>query len=252
MSNRDRTESPEELGLETEEQTLSLQRLSEAYAELLSPDAVATASERPEEEEEAVQDEEDADQEYDYEEEEEWTTLEVDVSPRTILEAMLFVGNPNNSPLTVERVTSRLRGVGSDEVAELVRDMNAAYEAEGRPYGIVSSGVGYRMVLKDKFAPVRDRFFGRVREARLSQAAIDVLALVAYNQPVTRDRVDKLRDKPSGAILTQLVRRQLLRIERTEDKPRTVHYYTTERFLELFGLGDLKDLPQTQELDRGL
>jgi segregation and condensation protein B len=75
------------------------------------------------------------------------------------------------------------------------------------------------------------------------------LSVVAYNEPLTADEVSRLRGAPSGAVLTQLVRRRLLRIERAETAPRTAHYRTTPRFLELFGLGCLADLPTSQELD---
>ena len=75
------------------------------------------------------------------------------------------------------------------------------------------------------------KFYGRVKEARLSQAAVEVLAVVAYRQPLTRDEIDALRGRPSGGLLAQLVRRQLLRIERPEDRPRQPKYLTTDRFL---------------------
>ena len=96
---------------------------------------------------------------------------------------------------------------------------------------------------------MRNRFYGRVREATLSQAAIDILALVAYNQPITNERVSRLRGHPSGSILAQLVRRQLLRIERPDEMPRTPIYHTTPRFLALFGLESLEELPRSQELE---
>jgi len=73
------------------------------------------------------------------------------------------------------------------------------------------------------------------------------LALVAYHEPLTRDEVGRLRNTPSGAVLSQLVRRQLLRQERSEAAPRVVRYRTTQRFLDLFGLESLADLPQSQD-----
>ena len=173
-----------------------------------------------------------------------------ELSPRTILEAMLFVGHPQNQPLTSREVAALMRGVRPAEIDELVRELNAAYDAEGCPYTIVSEGAGYRLSLRPQFAPLRDRFYGRVREARLSQSAVDALAIVAYNQPVTRDDVDRLRGKPSGGILAQLVRRDLLRIERPEERPRKPRYFTTERFLDVFGLDNLNDLPQSNDLER--
>jgi segregation and condensation protein B len=172
-----------------------------------------------------------------------------EISPRSILEAMLFVGSPDNQPLSAQQAAAAMRGVGLEEVHELVAELNRQYAENCCPYHIISQGAGYRLVLRDEFAGLRDQFFGRVRQARLSQAAIDVLAIVAYNEPLTAEDVNRLRGTPSGAVLTQLVRRQLLRIERPEESPRTPRYFTTQRFLDLFGLQSLDDLPQSQELD---
>lgn len=172
------------------------------------------------------------------------------ISPATIFEAMLFVGDRNNEPLTAARAAELMRGVEPEEIPGLVDALNRQYEAAGCPYYVANEGPGYRLALAPAFHPLRDRFYGRAREARLSQAAIDVLAIVAYQQPLTADEVSKLRGMPSGHVLSQLVRRQLLRIERSSDKPRVTRYYTTDRFLELFGMENLEDLPQSEDLDR--
>jgi len=172
------------------------------------------------------------------------------LSPKSILEAMLFVGHPQNEPLTARQVASLMRGVLPDEVDELVRELNAQYAAESAPYAIISEGPGYRLALRDELAPLAEQFYGRVREARLSQAAIDTLAIVAYHQPVGTKEIDELRGKPSGHILSQLVRRQLVKIERSSEKPREARYRTTPRFLDLFDLESLEDLPRGQDLER--
>ena len=169
------------------------------------------------------------------------------ICPRTILEAMLFVGNRDNQPLTPRRAAELMRDVEVDEIPTLVEELNRRYDETGAPYQIVGEGDGYRMRLRGDFSSLRNRFYGRVREARLSQAAIDVLALVAYRQPLTSEKLQKLRGKPSSHILSHLVRRGLLRIERPGSKRRTPHYYTTERFLRLFNLQTLDDLPRSEE-----
>ena len=83
---------------------------------------------------------------------------------------------------------------------------------------------------------------------RLSQSVIDVLAVVAYNQPVTRDQVDKIRGRSSGSVLNQLVRRELLSIEPGKTDPKVRYYSTTDRFLDLFHLEEIADLPQSHEV----
>jgi segregation and condensation protein B len=169
------------------------------------------------------------------------------VTPRAIVEAILFVGHPENEPIPGERIARLLRGVEPREVDQLVRDLNDEYEAAGYPYEIASAGAGYRMQLRSEFADTRNRFYGRLRQARLSQAAVDVLAIVAYYQPVTQQQVDRMRQARSGRILAQLLRRGLLRVELEPDSPPARRYRTTDRFLELFGLDSLDSLPRSED-----
>jgi segregation and condensation protein B len=166
------------------------------------------------------------------------------ISPRSILEAMLFVGNRTNEPLSASRAAELMRDVTADEIPPLVAELNRRYQAESAPYYIAGDGAGYRLVLRREFHPLR---YGRIREARLSQAAIDVLALVAYQQPITGEQIHRLRSRPSSHVLAHLVRRGLLRLERPEPNRRTPHYYTTDRFLRLFNLASLDDLPRSEE-----
>lgn len=164
-----------------------------------------------------------------------------DLSPRSIVEAMLFVGTPDGRPLTAREMAALMRGVRPAEVDELVRELREQYAANNCPYEIVSEGAGYRMQLRPQFARIRDKLQGRTRLARLSPAAIEVLSLAAYKGPLTAEEVTDLRGSPSGHLLAQLVRRRLLSIDRSSGKPR---YAVTQRFLDLFGLDSLEDLPQ--------
>ena len=127
------------------------------------------------------------------------------LSPQAILEAMLFVGNRDNEPLT-RQAAELMRGVDPGEIADLVAALNRRYEAGGRPYQIISDGPGYRLTLRKGYEAIRRQFYGRVRETRLSQAAVDILAIVAYQQPITAEQVSQLRGRPSSRALSQLVR----------------------------------------------
>lgn len=174
-------------------------------------------------------------------------TDEGEISPRAIIEAMLFVGDPENRPLAARKIASLLRGVSPREVNQCVTELNQRYEEDETPYRIAGDAAGYRLRLTGKFEDLAKAFHGRMREARLSQAAIDVLSLVAYRQPITRQEVDKLRGSPSGGILNQLVRRRLLALDRSSGETRRPQFRTTDRFLDLFSLEELADLPQAQE-----
>ena len=172
-----------------------------------------------------------------------------EICPRTILEAMLFVGNRENRPLAASRAAELMRGVEPEEIAALADELNRRYSVNRCPYHVTHVGSGYRLVLREAFDPLRNRFLGRVRQARLSQAAIDVLAVIAYQQPLTSEQVSQMRGKPSGHVLSQLVRRGLLRLERRDPKRRIASYSTTDRFLKLFGLESIDDLPRSEDLD---
>ncbi len=170
-----------------------------------------------------------------------------EVTPRSILEALLFVGSPTNKPLSSRYVASLMRGVRTAEIDALVQELNAEYERRNCPYQVLEEAGGYRLSLREEYDRMREKFFGRTRQAKLSPAAIEVLAAVAYNEPVTAEEVAKLRGAACGPILAQLVRRQLVRLERTQTKPRKTVYWTTDRFLALFGLESLGDLPRGED-----
>ena len=170
------------------------------------------------------------------------------ISPETIVESILFVGCPPDEKLNSRKIAAVLRDVSPKEVTSIVKKLNQKYESENAPYRIHSAANDLRMEMvpdDPELEMVRNQFYGEVRVARLGQSAIDVLAVVAYNQPVTREKVDQIRQKPSGSILNQMVRRELVMVETTDEKPRKKLFLTTDRFLDLFGLESLDDLPQT-------
>jgi segregation and condensation protein B len=174
----------------------------------------------------------------------------VDLNPRTILEAMLFVGNRDNRPLSAFRAAEKMRNVSPEEIDDAVIALNRDYRQLGCPYTILKESDGYRMVLRPEFDPILAKFYGKIREAKLSQQAIDTLAVVAYRQPISADDVQKIRRQPSSALLNQLVRRGLLGVEREiRDKKRIILYQTTNRFLELFQLDSIGDLPVSEEIN---
>jgi segregation and condensation protein B len=169
-------------------------------------------------------------------------------SPAQILEALLFIGG---SPLTPEKAITAIRGLHAAQFTEAIAKLNRHYRLQGRPYSIQSTDQGYFLALRGRFKSILDHLYGQKREAHLSSAAIDVLSLVAYRQPVTKHEVDGIRGLDSGALLRQLVRRRLVTVvRRGESGNREVCYGTTARFLELFRLGSLDDLPQTQDLQK--
>jgi len=237
-----------------EVEAISLEDLARAFAEALGEDAAepvpSAESEPPESDAQAPIADEDA-----APAEEEPilagpTGGEQDaryVNPAGVLEALLFVGDPDGKPLNPTYAAELMRGVTPAEVARLAAELNERYRRRGCPYRIVFEAGGYRMRLLEEYAELRSAFFGPARPIKLSRQAVEVLSVVAYRQPVTVQEVNTLRGKPSGAILAQLVRRDLLSVSHEGGGPnarKAARYRTTRRFLELFGLESLDDLPQ--------
>lgn len=169
-------------------------------------------------------------------------------SPQRIIEAILFVGG---LPLTAERAAEAIRGLTPAQFLEAIETLNHAYRHQGRPYAVQARDNGFVLELRTKYRVVMERLYGSVREARLSPQAVDVLSLVAYRQPATKQEIDTIRGTESGSLLRQLVRRSLIAVvQRGEAQEKEVRYGTTARFLKLFGLQSLDDLPQTQDLQK--
>ena len=171
------------------------------------------------------------------------------LSPRMIVEGMLFVGNADGRPLSSREMAAHIRDVSPREVETLIDELNEIYASTDTAYRITSEGKGFRFVLDAEFDAVRQRFNGRVREAKLTPTAIEVLSVVAYRQPINAEEVTKLRGGQSYKLLNQLVRRGLLCLERPESSPRKPIYHTTDRFNTLFRIGSPQDLPSSEDLD---
>jgi segregation and condensation protein B len=166
--------------------------------------------------------------------------------PREVIEAVLFVGG---HALTTRRLSQMFGeretpGQIDHEIAEL----NSIYNAEGRPYQIDFGEGGYRLVLRPEFEPVRDSVFGAgPKDVKLSQDALEVLAFVAYRQPTTVEDLQEAGKEKAGGLVRQLLRRQLIALQR--DEQGVVCYSTTPRFLDVFGLRSLDELPFPEDLE---
>lgn len=173
-----------------------------------------------------------------------------EISPRTVVEAMLFVGRPDGSPFSARELAAAMRGVSPAEIEAAVAELNAAYECDDAPYHILATEGGYSLQLRDELHRMRDKLSTRNREAKLTPSAVEVLSIVAYNQPTTVDAVSELRGAPSGPVLQSLVRRKLIRVDRPTEQGATPQYTTTDRFLRVFGLETAAAMPRSEELEK--
>jgi segregation and condensation protein B len=125
------------------------------------------------------------------------------------------------------------------------------YEQEERSFTIEEIGGGFRLYTRPEYAPWVSRLKRREKEFRLSPAALETLAIVAYRQPVLRAEVEKIRGVDVGGALKTLIDRGLVKVVgRAEEPGSPLLYGTTKRFLESFGLKDLGQLPRGNELER--
>jgi len=163
-------------------------------------------------------------------------------SPEQIIEAMLFVGG---HPLTADAVCAAVRGMTRESFTAAIDSLTKRYRQQRRPYAILPRDDGFVLAITPTYRRLRERLFGGPREARLSQPALDVLSVVAYRQPIGKVEVDTIRGTDSGSILRQLVRLGLVAVQhRAEAGIREVRYGTTPRFLTVFSLGSLDELPR--------
>ncbi len=158
---------------------------------------------------------------------------------RASLEAILLVVDEPVPEVVIAQVLERPRG----EIAAALRDLAASYDAEQRGFDLREVAGGWRFYTRADCAPVVERFVRDGQEVRLTQAALETLAVVAYRQPVNRARVSAVRGVNCDSVLRTLTLRGLVEEAGTEAETGAILYRTTGYFLERLGLASLEELP---------
>jgi segregation and condensation protein B len=167
-------------------------------------------------------------------------------SQKRIVEA-LVLGAPE--PVSAQKIAEVVPGLEADEARALITELGREYEEQGRAFEIWEVAGGYQLRTRPEYASYL-RLLHRERPLRLSRAALETLAVVAYRQPVTRAEIEAVRGVEVDAVIRSLLDRQLVRIAGHREVPgRPMLYATTKRFLEVFGLGRLDDLPTLREME---
>ena len=162
------------------------------------------------------------------------------------VETLLFA---SDKPLAEQKLSQLGELGGVRNVRRAVDDLNRRYEQVGAVFRIVQIAGGYQMQTLPEYNDVVARLATARRDTRLSQAAMETLAIVAYRQPVLRADVEAIRGVACGEVLRGLMEKDLVRIAgRAQEIGRPLLYGTTGRFLEVFGLGGLEDLPNVEQL----
>lgn len=166
--------------------------------------------------------------------------------PLALVEAALLAAD---EPLSLRRLAAAAGLTGNSEVRRLVQRLQTLYEQDGSAFQVEELAGGFQLLTRPEHHPWLARLHRAGNEMRLTAAARETLAIVAYRQPITRADVEAIRGVQSADMLHQLMEKSVVRIAgRDESLGRPVLYGTTKKFLQAFGLRSLRDLPQAEEL----
>ncbi|MCC6239899.1 MAG: SMC-Scp complex subunit ScpB [Phycisphaerales bacterium] len=163
-----------------------------------------------------------------------------------MLEALLF---STHHPLTAPRLAELMELQSSKPVRQALKQLNDIYEKEGRSFRVEQVAGGFQLLTLAEFGPLLNKLHQKEADAKLTKAALETLAIIAYKQPILRVDVESIRGVACGETIRSLMEKHLVKISgRAEVPGRPILYGTTRRFLEIFGLNSLKDLPQNEKL----
>jgi segregation and condensation protein B len=163
-----------------------------------------------------------------------------------IIESLLFV---SETPLTMDHLKGILEGETTATIRTAVDALMAEYEARDGGFVLKQVAGGYQFRTQGRYNQWI-KLLIRPNTPRLSKAALETLAIIAYNQPIIRSDIEHIRGVDSGGVLRMLMERKLIRVLGRKEIPgRPLIYATTKHFLEVFELRDLKDLPTPKEID---
>jgi segregation and condensation protein B len=165
--------------------------------------------------------------------------LTEDADLEAVLESLLLVVD---SPVE-EELLATVAGVPVSRVAEVLQRMSADLTERERGVDLRKVGIGWRFYTRDKYAPYVEKLLLDGQRARLTRAALETLAVIAYRQPVTRQRVAAVRGVNVDGVIRTLLARGLIEETGTDSDTGGFLFRTTELFLERIGLSSLEDLP---------
>jgi segregation and condensation protein B len=162
------------------------------------------------------------------------------------LEAVLFAAQ---EPLTTTQLARQARLGSAMRVRQLLKELVALYDRDGSPFTVRPIAGGWQLVTRKDMAPWLQSFFPPQRDLKLSQAARETLAIIAYRQPIMRAEIEAVRGVSCGEVIRQLMERGLVCVVgHHESLGRPALYGTTRFFLQALGLPSLRDLPQADRL----
>jgi segregation and condensation protein B len=165
---------------------------------------------------------------------------------KLVIEALLFA---SDSPLAAREIEELLEFVPKDSVLKAIEELSQDYDTRPNAFKIMQVAGGFQICTREEFSPWLEKLKRSRRTTRLSRAALETAAIIAYRQPVTKVVIEEIRGVDSTATLHTLLERGLVTIKgRAPGVGRPLLYGTTRQFLLHFGLNELEELPKLSEL----
>ncbi|OIO23638.1 MAG: SMC-Scp complex subunit ScpB [Ignavibacteria bacterium CG08_land_8_20_14_0_20_37_9] len=172
----------------------------------------------------------------------------------SVIEALIF---SSDEPLKIDEIIKAIKGIDGEEspitgedIEETVTNINQQLEEQQRPFRIMKIAGGFSFSTKHEYAKYIGYLSTEKSKRRLSQSALETLAIIAYKQPITKPEIEMIRGVNADYIMNTLLEKSLIAINgRAETVGRPLLYGTTDEFLKYFGLNRLTDLPKPREID---
>lgn len=163
---------------------------------------------------------------------------------KKIIEALLFASNTPLPFAKIRQIVDELHSFTPRELTTLIQELKIEYDSQQRAFELAEIAEGYVLRTRKEYGGYVDQLFNQRRPEKLSQAATEVLAIIAYRQPITRPQIEALRGVDSSGVLQSLLERNLIEpVGKLETPGRPTLYGVTKQFLQHFGLRSLADLP---------
>ena len=163
------------------------------------------------------------------------------------VEALLFA---SPTALSVDEMAMALDGISGEEILSVIEELKRECDSPGRGVKVAKVGGGFQICTKPEYVHSVQKLFQERKEIRLSKAALETVAIVAYKQPITKPEIEEIRGGDVGGVLHTMLERGLIETKgRSKSVGRPLLYGTSDRFLNYFGLNSIDDMPSMDELE---
>lgn len=165
----------------------------------------------------------------------------------SIIEALIMA---SPEPLPGKKIAEQIEEMNSSKVAKAVSQLNERYVECGSSFRIRELAGGYQFYILSEYASFVQEMFARRRKLRLTRAALETLAIIAYKQPVTKTEIEQIRGVASDGVIHNLLEKDMITVKgRAQTVGKPLQYGTTDEFLKFFGLNKLEDMPKMSEIE---